>query len=124
MQNTTTNDDEYECYVGLEKTSRQVNGANKSRSYTSKQQTIKRQSKKNRVNTATATATSSDSDSASSQEPDSKQAFKQKKGNKKPKQHVSLRDINNEVYEDAHRFALKTGLLQQPTLTHARFPPL
>ena len=106
MQNTTTNDDEYVCYVGLEKTSRrQVNGANKSRSYTSKQQAIQRQSKKNRVKTDTSSDTGSDTDSASSKEsgfePVSKQAFKQKKGNKKPTQFVSLRVANNEVYDDA-----------------------
>ena len=101
MQNTTTNDDEYVCYVGLEKTSRQVNGANKSRSYTSKQQAIKRQSKKNRANTDSASASDSDTDSASSQESGFKQAFKQKKGNKIPSQFVSLRDAVNEVYDDA-----------------------
>jgi hypothetical protein len=100
MQNTTTNDDEYVCYVGLEKMSRrQVNGANKSRSYTSKQQAIQRQSKKTRVKTDSASSQESDT------EPDSKQAFKQspkqKKGIKKPTQFVSLRDVNNEVYEDA-----------------------
>jgi hypothetical protein len=99
MQNTTTNDDEYVCYVGLEKTSRQVNGANKSRSYTSKQQAIKRQSKKTRGNT------DSDTDSASSQDSSSEQAFKQspkqKKGFKKPNLFISLRDAETEVYEDA-----------------------
>ena len=98
MQNTI-NDDEYACYVGLEKTSRQINGANKSRSYTSKQQAIKRQSKKTRVNTDTDTGSDSASDSESSQV--LKQAFKQKKGNKIPNQFVSLRDIKNEFYEDA-----------------------
>jgi len=100
MQNTTTNDDEYVCYVGLEKTSRrQVNGANKSRSYTSKQQAIQRQSKKNRAKTDkdTDSVTTSDSDS----EPVHKQSPKQKKGNKKPNLFVSVRDVNNEVYDDA-----------------------
>ena len=100
MQNTTTNDDEYVCYVGLEKTSRrQVNGANKSRSYTSKQQAIQRQSKKNRVKTDKDT----DSVTTSDSEPEKvrKQSPKQKKGIKKPNLFVSLRDVNNEVYEDA-----------------------
>jgi len=104
MQNTTTNDNEYVCYVGLEKTShRQVNGANKSRSYTSKQQAIKRQSKKNRANTDK--DTDSDTDTTSSQdsgfEQVHKQSPKQKKGFKKPNLFISLRDANNEVYEDA-----------------------
>jgi hypothetical protein len=99
MQNTTTNDDEYVCYVGFEKTSRQVNGANKSRSYTSKQQDIKRQSKKTRASTDTDTDTGSDTDS----EPEQlhKQSPKQKKGIKKPNLFVSVRDANNEVYDDA-----------------------
>jgi hypothetical protein len=102
MQNTTTNDDEYVCYVGLEKTSRrQVNGANKSRSYTSKQQAIKRQSKKNRVKTDK----ESDSVTTSDSEPEpvhkQRQSPKQKKGIKKPNLFVSVRDVNNEVYDDA-----------------------
>lgn len=103
MQNTTTNDNEYACYVGLEQKSRQVNGANKSRSHISKQQAIQRQSKKTRVKIRGKTNTSSDSGSASSQESDSKQkqSPKQKKGFKKPNQHVSLQNAENEVYEDA-----------------------
>lgn len=99
MQNTTTNDDEYVCYVGFEKTSRrQVNGANKSRSYTSKQQAIQRQSKKNRVKTDKESDSVTTSDSEP--EPVHKQSPKQKKGNKKPNLFVSVRVANNEVYDD------------------------